>query len=123
MVRGLYSASCILPTKLIPNNFYSQADPAAVVSGFLAALTSLNLLLAIPPLVITIPSLPTSRLLPWPRNITASKLCFLTLIFVVCFVPQGIYGVLCDVLVVIGLLGTYVLPGRRFTYQRCHRSH
>jgi hypothetical protein len=78
----------------------------------MAISSAANLILIIPAILITIPSIPLPRAIRRTTNSTLSKIAIYTSVIALSVLPSGVTAVLGDTLLVLSLLSTYVLPGK-----------
>jgi len=79
-------------------------------NALIAISSAANLILIIPAILITVPSIPLPRAIRRKTNPTLSKIAIYIVVIVLSVLPSTVIAVLGDVLLVLSLLSTYVLP-------------
>ncbi len=81
---------------------------------FIASMNALTLLLGIPSVLVTSPSLPIPERVRLSTTIPLSRLGIFILVLVFALLPRVIFAVICDIVLVCALLSTYFLPGKLY---------
>ena len=89
-----------------------QSTPGQGKNAFIAISSAANLILIIPAILITIPSIPLPRAMRRATNPTLSKIAIYTSVIALSVLPSNVIAVLGNTLLVLSLLSTYVLPGK-----------
>lgn len=84
----------------------------------MAVSSAANLILIIPAILITIPSIPLPRAIRRTTNSTLSKIAIYTSVLALSVLPSGVTAVLGNTLLVLSLLSTYFLPGKFYVLLR-----
>ena len=84
----------------------------------MAVSSAANLILIIPAILITIPSIPLPRAIRRTTNSTLSKIAIYTSVIALSVLPSDVTAVLGDILLVLSLLSTFVLPGKFYVPSR-----
>lgn len=114
--RALIAASVAVAVALVlPLCLFALSDnlpstPGQGTNALMAVSSAANLILIIPAILITIPSIPLPRAIRRTRNSTLSKIAIYTCVISLSVLPSGVTAVLGDTLLVLSLLSTYVLP-------------
>ncbi|SRR6266404_142270 len=88
-----------------------EGTPVLGEHALIAISGAVNLLLVIPAILVTIPSAPLPRAIR-RTSPSLSKIAIYTATITLSVLPSNSIAVLGDVLLVLSLSGTYVLPGR-----------
>ena len=89
-------------------------------NALIAISSAANLILIIPAILITVPSIPLPRAIRRTTNPTLSKISIYTIVIALSVLPSTVTAVLGDVLLVLSLLSTYVLPGKFYVVSAAH---
>jgi hypothetical protein len=89
-------------------------------NALIAISSAANLILIIPAILITVPSIPLPRAIRRTTNPTLSKIAIYIVVIVLSVLPSTVIAVLGDVLLVLSLLSTYVLPGKFYVVSAAH---
>ncbi|KAK7048562.1 hypothetical protein R3P38DRAFT_2505516 [Favolaschia claudopus] len=92
------------------NAVIMQDSPPLQLQPAIAVLNALTLLLGIPSVFVTTPSLPISERIRRATSIPLSKYLTFTLVVALSLVPTRVARILSDVLLVFACAGTYFLP-------------
>lgn len=80
-------------------------------------MSAFTLLLGIPSILVTSPSLPIPERVRQSTTIPLSKLGIYTIVIIFSLLPAAVTAVVSDVVLVCALLGTYFLPGKACPHQ------
>jgi hypothetical protein len=89
-------------------------------NALIAISSAANLILIIPAILITVPSIPLPRALRRTTNPTLSKIVIYAVVIALSVLSSTVTAVLGDVLLVLSLLSTYVLPGKFYVVSPAH---
>ncbi|KAJ3731275.1 hypothetical protein DFJ43DRAFT_999382 [Lentinula guzmanii] len=93
-----------------PNKPQSQDTPSYRLGPFILALSAITLLLGIPLVLTTTPSLPIPERLRRRTTIPLSKTIIFIIVVALSLVPMNVFRVYSDMLIICALAGTYFLP-------------
>ncbi|KAJ3795573.1 hypothetical protein GGU11DRAFT_791726 [Lentinula aff. detonsa] len=93
-----------------PNKPQSQDTPSYRLGPFILALSAITLLLGIPLVLTTTPSLPIPERLRRRTTVPLSKTIIFIIVVILSLVPMNVFRVYSDILIICALVGTYFLP-------------
>jgi hypothetical protein len=115
------STLLFFPLTLLESNWFEmQSTPDQGKNALIAISSAANLILIIPAILITIPSIPLPRAIRRTTNPTLSKIAIYTSVIALSVLPGNVIAVLGDTLLVLSLLSTYVLPGKFHVVSAAH---
>ena len=97
-----------------------QSTPGQGENALIAISSAANLILIIPAILITVPSIPLPPAIRRTTNPTLSKIAIYTVVIALSVLPSTLTAVLGDSLLVLSLLSTYVLPGEFYVVSAAH---